>query len=276
MAREKKVAEKDLTVEEKLKALYRLQTIYSSIDEIKLLRGELPLEVQDLESELIGISTRIENYKQEMQEIDSNITQRKIEIENAHSLIEKYKEQQENVRNNREYDHLSKEIEYQTLNIELNEKKIGETQRIKEIKIKDIETSEELYAEKKIDFEHKRDELDDIINETKQKEEKLRDDAKKVEIMVEPRLLNAFKRIRKNARNGLAVVTVQRGACGGCFNNIPPQRQLDVRSNKKIIVCEYCGRIMIDMELAAEVDAENIAAAKKANAAAKKKAAEQQ
>lgn len=276
MAREKKVAEKDLTVEEKLKALYRLQTIYSSIDEIKLLRGELPLEVQDLESELIGISTRIENYKQEMQEIDSNIAQRKIEIENAHGLIEKYKEQQENVRNNREYDHLSKEIEYQTLNIELNEKKIGETQRIKEIKIKDIETSEELYAEKKIDFEHKRDELDDIINETKQKEEKLRDDAKKVEIMVEPRLLNAFKRIRKNARNGLAVVTVQRGACGGCFNNIPPQRQLDVRSNKKIIVCEYCGRIMIDMELAAEVDAENIAAAKKANAAAKKKAAEQQ
>ena len=275
MAREKKVAEKDLTIEEKLKALYRLQTIYSSIDEIKLLRGELPLEVQDLESELIGISTRIENYKQEMQEIDSNIAQRKIEIENAHGLIEKYKEQQENVRNNREYDHLSKEIEYQTLNIELNEKKIGETQRIKEIKIKDIETSEELYAEKKIDFEHKRDELDDIINETKQKEEKLRDDAKKVEIMVEPRLLNAFKRIRKNARNGLAVVTVQRGACGGCFNNIPPQRQLDVRSNKKIIVCEYCGRIMIDMELAAEVDAENIAAAKKANAAAKKKAAEQ-
>lgn len=266
MTREKKAAEsKELTVEEKLKALYKLQTIYSSIDEIKLLRGELPLEVQDLENELIGINTRIENYKQDMQDIDSAIAQHKIEIKTAQELIGKYQEQQENVRNNREYDHLSKEIEYQTLNIELCEKRIRDTEKVKENKSKEIEVSEELYKEKQIDFEHKRDELDAIINETKQKEEKLRDEAKKVEAIIEPRLLTAFKRIRKNARNGLSVVTVQRGACGGCFNNIPPQRQLDVRSNKKIIVCEYCGRIMVDQELAAEVDAETAVAAKKAS-----------
>lgn len=249
MAKEKKVEIKELTVEEKLKALYKLQTIYSNIDDIKLLRGELPLEVQDLEDEITGINTRIENYKQELNDIDSSISKKKIEIESAKELVEKYKSQQENVRNNREFDHLSKEIEYQTLNIELSEKKIRDSQSMREIKLSEIANSESLLAEKTTDFEHKRAELDNIENETKQKEEKFREELKKVETLIEPRLLNAFKRIRKNARNGLAVVTVQRGACGGCFNNIPPQRQLDIRSNKKIIVCEYCGRIMIDQEL---------------------------
>lgn len=251
MAKEKKVADpKELSVEDKLKALYKLQTINSTIDEIKLLRGELPLEVQDLEDEIAGIRTRIDNFKLEQKAIDTSIAQRKIEISTAQALVDKYKAQQESVRNNREFDYLSKEIEFQSLEVELCQKKIRDAQTDAETLLIEVTASEELLADKTADYEHKRDELETIIEETRQKEEKLREEAKKVETMIEPRLLNAFKRIRKNARNGLAVVTVQRAACGGCFNNIPPQRQLDIRSNKKVIVCEYCGRILVDQELA--------------------------
>jgi len=249
MATESK-SEKEITVEEKLHALYELQKAVSKIDEIKILRGELPLEVQDLDDEIIGLNTRLENYQTEIAEITSTIASKKIEIEEARLKIAKYKEQQDNVRNNREYDNLSKEIEFQTLEIELCEKRIREFSVALEIKKADQQTTSQHLVERKLDLSQKKGELNEIVSETKQEEEKLREHAKQIELLIEPRLLSAFKRIRKNARNGLAVVYVQRDACGGCFNKIPAQRQLDIRLRKKIIVCEYCGRILVDQELA--------------------------
>jgi predicted nucleic acid-binding Zn-ribbon protein len=253
MATESKTEVKEITVEEKLRALYDLQTVNTEIDRIKILRGELPLEVQDLEDEIAGLQTRIENYKSEVQELETNITGKKSEIENSRSLVEKYKEQQNNVRNNREYDNLSKEIEFQSLEVELSEKRIREYTASVKVKKEEIDRLTEYMAERNIDLKAKKEELEEIVSETKQEEEKLREQAKKIEDVIEPRLLSAFKRIRKNARNGLAVVYVQRDACGGCFNKIPPQRQMDIRLRKKIIVCEYCGRILIDPELAGVV-----------------------
>jgi len=249
MATESK-SEKEITVEDKLHALYELQKAVSKIDEIKILRGELPLEVQDLDDEIIGLNTRLENYQTEIAEITSTIASKKIEIEEARLKIAKYKEQQDNVRNNREYDNLSKEIEFQTLEIELCEKRIREFSVALEIKKADQQTTSQHLVERKLDLSQKKGELNEIVSETKQEEEKLREHAKQIELLIEPRLLSAFKRIRKNARNGLAVVYVQRDACGGCFNKIPAQRQLDIRLRKKIIVCEYCGRILVDQELA--------------------------
>ena len=243
-------AEKEITVEEKLKALYELQKAVSQIDEIKILRGELPLEVQDLEDEIIGLNTRMENFETEIADIIAMIASKKIEIEEARMKITRYKEQQDNVRNNREYDNLSKEIEFQTLEIELCEKRIREYSAAQEAKQADQKTSADQLSERKLDLEQKKGELNEIVAETKQEEEKLREHAKEIEALIEPRLVTAFKRIRKNARNGLAVVYVQRDACGGCFNKIPAQRQLDIRLRKKIIVCEYCGRILVDQELA--------------------------
>lgn len=250
MAREAKKDPSELTVEEKLKALYQLQTMLSEIDKIKTLRGELPLEVQDLEDEVAGLSTRIEKIKADIEELKSNIATKKIEIETAKTSVEKYKAQQDNVRNNREYDVLTKEIEFQSLEIELCEKRIKEYIAAEKAKSEEIEHSNQDLDERKKDLEAKKSELEEIVSETKQEEEKLRDKAKELETKIEPRLLQSFKRIRKNSRNGLGIVYVQRDACGGCFNKIPPQRQLDIRSRKKIIVCEYCGRIMIDPELA--------------------------
>lgn len=249
MATEPKT-EKEISVEEKLRALYELQRVYSKIDEIRNLRDELPLEVQDLEDEIIGLNTRLENYKNEIAELEAAIKAKKLEIEQARTKIEKYKEQQENVRNNREYDNLSKEIEYQTLEIELCEKRIREYTAALESKKAEQKSTMETLAERRLDLEQKKGELNEIISETKQEEERLREQIKQIEQRVEPRLLTAFKRIRKNSRNGLSVVPVQRDACGGCFNKIPAQRQLDIRSRKKIIVCEYCGRILVDPELA--------------------------
>ena len=243
-------AEKEITVEEKLKALYELQKAVSKIDEIKILRGELPLEVQDLEDEIIGLSTRLENFGTELAEISATIASKKIEIEESRIKIAKYKEQQDNVRNDREYDNLSKEIEFQSLEIELSEKRIREFTAGLETKQVDQKTTAEQLTERKLDLDLKKGELNEIVSETKQEEEKLREHAKEIESLIEPRLVTAFKRIRKNARNGLAVVYVQRDACGGCFNKIPAQRQLDIRLRKKIIVCEYCGRILVDQELA--------------------------
>ena len=250
MAKEAKNEPKELTVEEKLKTLFQLQTMLSEIDKIKTLRGELPLEVQDLEDEVAGLSTRIDKIKSEIDELRASIAAKKIEIETAKVAVEKYKSQQDNVRNNREYDFLSKEIEFQTLEIELCEKRIKEFTAEEKDKNEELSNSSLVLDERKKDLEQKKSELDEIISETKQEEEKLRDKAKNLETIIEPRLLQSFKRIRKNSRNGLGVVYVQRDACGGCFNKIPPQRQLDIRSRKKIIVCEYCGRIMIDPELA--------------------------
>jgi len=242
--------EKEITDEEKLKALFELQKAVSQIDEIKILRGELPLEVQDLEDEIIGLNTRLENFETEIAEIVATIASKKIEIEESRMKITKYKEQQDNVRNNREYDNLSKEIEFQSLEIELCEKRIREFTAAQETKSSEQKITAEHLTERKLDLEQKKGELNEIVLETKQEEERLREHAKEIEFLIEPRLLTAFKRIRKNARNGLAVVYVQRDACGGCFNKIPAQRQLDIRLRKKIIVCEYCGRILVDQELA--------------------------
>ena len=249
MAREKKDPT-DLSVEQKLKALYQLQLMLSEIDQIKTLRGELPLEVQDLEDEVAGLNTRIDKIRREMAELRQAIATKRNEIEDAKALMNKYKEQQDNVRNNREYDMLSKEIEFQSLEIELCEKRIREFTSAEKSKNEDCVHSEELLEDRQKDLELKKAELEEIVSETKQEEEKLREKAKNLELTIEPRLLQAFKRIRKNSRNGLGIVYVQRDACGGCFNKIPPQRQLDIRMRKKVIVCEYCGRIMIDPELA--------------------------
>lgn len=241
---------KDLPVEEKLKNLFQLQTTLSSIDEKRALRGELPLEVQDLEDEIAGLNTRIEKIQAEVAEFQAAVVQKKGEIETAKGTVERYKEQLNEVRNNREYDMLSKEIEFQTLEIELCNKKIREASIRVDERTADLEHAKMLVDERQKDLEEKKGELNEIMQETREEEEKLKEKAKELEMKIEPRLLTSFKRIRKNARNGLGIVYVQRDACGGCFNKIPPQRQLDVKMHKKIIVCEYCGRIMIDPELA--------------------------
>ncbi|MEA4936274.1 MAG: C4-type zinc ribbon domain-containing protein [Paludibacter sp.] len=242
--------EKEITVEEKLFALYDLQKVVSKIDEIKTLRGELPLEVQDLEDEIIGLNTRLEHFDKEINEFTSLIASKKIAIEEARIKIDRYREQQNNVRNNREHENLEKEIEYQTLEIELCEKHIREYKAAKDAKSAEQKITSDQLSERKLDLEQKKSELEEIVAETRQEEEKLREQAKEIETRIEPRLLTAFKRIRKNARNGLAVVYINRDACGGCFNKIPAQKQLDIRLRKKIIVCEYCGRILVDQQLA--------------------------
>ena len=240
----------DLSVEEKLKALYQLQTTLSSIDEKRAIRGELPLEVDELEDEIIGLNTRVERIEAEIQEFQDAIAQRKQEIAVAEQSIERYKHQLDEVRNNREYDTLSKEIEFQELEVQLCNKRIREAMVKIEEKKQDLEKNKEIIKDRNITLEEKKGELDEIIAETRTEEDRLKLKAKELEVKIEPRLLTSFKRIRNNARNGLGVVYVQRDACGGCFNKIPPQRQLDIKMHKKIIVCEYCGRIMIDPELA--------------------------
>ena len=250
MAKETKKDPQDYTVEEKLKALYQLQLISSEIDRIKTLRGELPLEVQDLEDEVAGLRTRIANYSADIENLKNEESKRKIKIEEAKAMIAKYTEDQNNVRNNREYDLLAKEIEFQSLEVEFCEKKLRQFAADVKNKTEEIDRTEEMLALRLKDLEDKKAELEEIISETKEEEEKLRERAKVVESTIETRLLLSYKRIRKNTRNGLGVVYVQRDACGGCFNKIPPQRQLDIKMRKKIIVCEYCGRIMIDPELA--------------------------
>ncbi len=242
----------ELTIEEKLRALYKLQKINSEIDKIRTLRGELPLEVQDLEDEIAGLETRIEKLQEEIKSFDSAMSTKKNDMANSKGLIKKYEEQQNNVRNNREFDSLSKEIEYQTLEIELSEKRIKEFQIQAKEKSDYIEESKKVLDERKSDLQMKKSELEDITSDTQKEEENLLKKRQEYEQIIEERLLTAYKKIRKNARNGLAVVSVERDACGGCFNQIPPQRQLDIRSRKKIIVCEYCGRILIDLDLVDE------------------------
>ena len=241
--------DKDLSIEDKLRAMYDLQSVVSEIDKIKTLRGELPLEVQDLEDEITGLKTRLMNLEDEIKTLETAIKNKKIAIRDSESLIAKYTEQQNNVRNNREFDSLSKEIEFQTLEIELSEKRIKEFNSEMAEKKEAINISKQLLQEREDDLERKKNELDEITQETRIEEEKLKSKSEKIESFIEPRLLTAFKRIRKNARNGLAVVTIQRDACGGCFNKIPPQRQMDIANRKKIIVCEYCGRILVDKDI---------------------------
>jgi predicted nucleic acid-binding Zn-ribbon protein len=249
--------DKTVPISEKLKALYELQVVASEIDKIKTLRGELPLEVQDLEDDITGLKTRISNYEEDIKTLETSVGNRKTAIKESEALIAKYSEQQTNVRNNREYDSLNKEIEFQRLEIELSEKKIREFTAELASKKEAIETAKAQLKEREEDLERKKKELDDITAETRIEEEKLKSKGEKIESVIEPRLLTAFKRIRKNARNGLAVVTVQRDACGGCFNKIPPQRQMDIANRKKIIVCEYCGRILVDKDILESVPTED-------------------
>ncbi len=250
MAKEKARNLAEVPVEEKLKSLYALQSMLSEIDKIRIQRGELPLEIQDEEDEIGRLSTRIERMQNEMQELKREVSERKNKILNAQASIERYEEQLKVVRNNREYDALTKEIEFQQLDVELNQKKIKEAEETLEQRAEDVSNCSSEVVDRRTQLDIKKSELEEIIAETRVEEDKLRESAKATEMNIEPRLLSAFKRIRKNSRNGLGIVYVQRDACGGCFNKIPPQRQLDIRMRKKIIVCEYCGRIMIDPELA--------------------------
>ena len=246
----KKDSASELSVEERLKNLYQLQTILTEIDRIRTLRGELPLEVEDLEDTIEGLKTRISKTEAERADLRAKISEYKGKIELANSQLATYQQQMDNVRNNREYDLLNKEIEFQNLEIELCNKRIREAQALERTKEEALEKSKEDLEGRIQDLDVKKNELDEIIAETKADEEKLREKAKNLEVLIEPRLLQSFKRIRKNCRNGLGIVYVQRDACGGCFAKIPPQRQLDVRMRKKVIVCEYCGRILIDPDLA--------------------------
>ena len=246
----KKIDPAELPVEQKLKNLYQLQTTLSEIDKIKTLRGELPLEVQDLEDEVEGLKTRIKKQEEDVEAFKADIAERHEKIKAAQEAIARYKQQLDSVKNNREFDMLNKEIEFQEHEVQLQEKKINEAKKAIDERHASMESSNAIINERMEDLTAKRTELEDIVTETKAEEEKLREKSKSLELLIEPRLLGAFKRIRKNSRNGLGIVYVQRDACGGCFNKIPPQRQLDIRMHKKVIVCEYCGRILVDPELA--------------------------
>lgn len=239
-------AKKTQKVEEKLKLLYELQTIDSKIDEIKILRGELPLQVRDLEDEIQGLSTRLDNFGEEVTTIKQSISDRENKAKEAKSLIEKYEKQQSKVRNNREFDSLNKEIEFQTLEIELSKKRIKEHKlKLEETKAQ-IKETEATITDVTGELDAKKGELENIVSETQKEEDKLLKKSKKIEETVDERLLIAYKRIRANMRNGLAIVTIQRDACGGCYNKIPPQKKLDIATRSRIIVCEHCGRILVD------------------------------
>ncbi len=240
---------KDLSVEEKLQAMFRLQKVDSEIDKIKILRGELPLEVEDLEDEIAGLQTRVDKLETELNDNETAIKNKMIEIDEANVLIKKYEEQQNNVRNNREFDALSKEVEFQKLEIELCEKRIREFKaKVEELK-QSLENSKALIEDRKEGLELKKVELESITKETQKEEDELLSESDKISKTIEERLLTAYNRIRSGARNGLSVVTVERDACGGCFNKIPPQRQLDIRMRNRITVCEYCGRILVDKDI---------------------------
>ena len=247
-----KKEEKLMTVEEKLRALYELQTVDSKIDELRILAGELPQEVKDMGDEIEGLKTRLTNIENAIKDCETGISDHRVRIENANAAISRYKEQQNNVRNNREYDNLTKEIEYQELEIEASQRKIAKFKtELEERQADKLKTVAEI-EDKTVDLNQKRNELDSILAETKEQTEKLMLRATDLEKHIEPRLITAFHRIRKNAHNGLAVVKVERDSCGGCHSKIPAQRQLDIRLRKKIIVCEFCGRILVDTEIDAK------------------------
>ncbi|CAN5166118.1 C4-type zinc ribbon domain-containing protein [soil metagenome] len=244
----KKDEKSDIPVEEKLRALYELQQIDSQIDRIRTVRGELPLEVRDLEDEVEGLDTRSNNLHEEVAKLEDAINDKKNVIKDAGIAIKKYEAQQGKVRNNREFDSLTKEIEFQNLEIQLAEKRMKEFKAQIAAKKEIIENSQAALDERKNDLKLKKEELEDIVSETRKEEDELTEKSKIAEEKIEGRLLHAYKRVRQNVRNGLAVVPVERDACGGCFNKIPPQRHLDIRMHKKIIVCEHCGRILVDAD----------------------------
>lgn len=240
------VAKTDMAIADKLVELFRLQHIDSQVDKIRVQRGELPLEVQDLEDEVAGLETRLKKLQDELGEVETQVTDKQNQIKDAKAQIKKYEGQQAKVRNNREYDSLTKEIEFQNLEIQLAEKRIKEAKAQIDGKKGVVEESGKLLDDRRKDLELKKKELDDIVAETEKEEKALQKKSDAASKLIEERLLSAYNRIRSNARNGLAVVPVERGSCGGCFNAIPPQRHLDIASHKKIIVCEHCGRILVD------------------------------
>ena len=244
---------KEITVEDKLKALYKLQLIDTKIDKIKIVRGELPLEVQDIADEIAGLQTRIDKVKEEVTELEKGVSDKKNLIVESEASIVKYKDQQNNVRNNREFDSLTKEIEFQELEIELANKRVKEAKAKVQHKKDSLTESIDKIDVRKEDHTIKQNELDNIVSETEKEEENLGKLSVKAETTIEDRLVVAYKRVRGSVRNGLAVVSVERESCGGCFNKIPPQRQLDIRLRKKVLVCEHCGRILVDPDLAEEV-----------------------
>lgn len=240
---------KEFDIEEELKSLYNLQKVDSKVDEIQVLKGELPIEVKDLEDELAGLQTRIKKLQEELDNFEDSLKQKKQAIKDAESHIKKYEKQQNNVKNNREYDALSKEIEMQKLDILLAEKKIKDSAEEKKMKNTMIEEAEKVIKAKQKELNNKKKELEVIIEETDKEEKSLEKKSKEAQSHIEERLLVAYHKIRQNFRNGLAVVKVQRDACGGCFNQIPPQKQMEIRQRKKIIVCEHCGRITVDVDI---------------------------
>lgn len=242
-----KIKEKiDSSIEGKLRTLYELQIIDSKIDRIRTIRGELPLEVQDLEDSVAGLETRVNNLGEELKSLEESINDKTQAIKDFKSNIKKYEAQQGKVRNNREYDAITKEIEFQNLEIQLAEKRLKEAKFSIESKTEMFEKSQVDFSERQKDLKLKQSELDEIIAETEKDEKDLLKQSEKASTAIEDRLLNAYKRIRSNTRNGLAVVPVERDACGGCFNKIPPQKQLDILMNKKVLVCEHCGRVLVD------------------------------
>ena len=245
----KKVAVQEFSIEDKLKALYQLQSIDSEIDKIRTVRGELQLELQDLEDDLNGLETRINKIDLDIEENEKFIASRKLAIKESEELVKKYNDKLGSIKNNREYDSLSKEIEFQNLEIELANKKIKDSLSKIEFLNESKQANSEKFNDKKEIFLEKKKELENIVSETEKEEKSLLNKSEKAEKVVEERLLSAYKRIRQNSRNGLAVVSIDRDACGGCFSKIPPQRQLDIRTHKKIIVCEHCGRILIDSKM---------------------------
>ena len=247
-----KKEEQIMSVEDKLRALYELQTVDTKIDELRILAGELPQEVKDMSDEVEGLKTRLTNIENNIKECETGISEHRVRIENANAAISRYKEQQNNVRNNREYDNLTKEIEYQELDIESSQKKIARlTAELEDRQAEKAKTISDI-EDRTVDLNQKRNELEAILSETKEQTEKLMLRAADLEKHIEDRLVTAFHRIRKNAHNGLAVVKVERDSCGGCHSKIPAQRQLDIRLRKKIIVCELCGRILVDTEIDAK------------------------
>lgn len=249
MSTKSNTLEKELPVEVKLRNLYDLQQIDSAIDKIRILQGELPLEVSDLEDEVEGLLTRMNNLDADLKDIEEQISVRKNAIKESQELIKKYESQQSKVRNNREFDSLNKELEYQTLEIQLSEKRIKEFKASIEDRASALENAKKDYEERKKDLDHKKAELKEIVADTEKEERALIKKSADAAAGIEARLLNAYTRTRSNSRNGLAVVTVDRDACGGCFNKIPPQTQMDIGAHKKVIVCEHCGRILVDAEI---------------------------
>jgi predicted nucleic acid-binding Zn-ribbon protein len=236
------------TVSQRLELVLKLQSVDSKLDELRKLRGDLPEEIRDLEDELAGFETRLTKYRNEIEVFNNEINLKKQDIKEAEKNIKKYEEQQMNVRNNREYDAITKEIELQNLEIQVLEKKIREAQARIEFVNKDINSTQDLLSERKKDLDNKKAELNVLLDESEEEESKLKKDREKASKLIEERLLKSYERLRGNYLNGLAVVLVRRDACGGCFNTVPPQRQAEIREKKKIIVCEHCGRILADVE----------------------------